>query len=107
MTGFKITGNKGFHITFSNGVTVSVQFGVGNYCQHHNNSFDLMGTKKDNYRWESLDAEIAIWLRNGNWITREFKDNGDNVLGWQSSEQVLEALNWAKNHTEIRGSKNV
>ena len=36
---FKITEGKGFHITFANGYTVSVQFGPDNYCDHyHKNS---------------------------------------------------------------------
>lgn len=33
--GFKITGVKGFHITFENGWTVSVQFGGGNYSDNY------------------------------------------------------------------------
>jgi hypothetical protein len=31
---FKITHKKGFHITFENDYTVSVQFGPGNYCDN-------------------------------------------------------------------------
>lgn len=33
--GFKITSGKGFHITFDNGYTVSVQFGPYSYCDHY------------------------------------------------------------------------
>ena len=33
---FASTMNKGFHMTFANGVTVSVQFGKGNYCGNRN-----------------------------------------------------------------------
>ena len=33
---FKITQGKGFHMTFANGWTVSVQWGAGNYCQNYN-----------------------------------------------------------------------
>ena len=33
---FRITDNKGFHLTFKNGVTISVQFGIGNYGDNYN-----------------------------------------------------------------------
>jgi hypothetical protein len=59
---FRITGNKGFQITFSNQVTVSVQFGPGNYCQNYTKIFapggSIGGTGESE---ESSDAEIAIW----------------------------------------------
>ncbi len=32
--GFYITGGKGFHISFPNGYTMSVQFGPGDYCEN-------------------------------------------------------------------------
>ena len=32
---FKITDGKGFHMTFANGWTVSVQWGAGNYCPNY------------------------------------------------------------------------
>lgn len=32
---FRITRGKGFHVSFPNGYTVSVQFGPGNYCDHY------------------------------------------------------------------------
>jgi len=35
MKKFRITHNKGFHITFPNGLTLSTQFGGGNYCENH------------------------------------------------------------------------
>ena len=98
MRGFKITRNKGFHITFDNDVTVSVQFGAGNYCQHHNEEIKSEIPKKD---IESVDAEVAIWKKSGIWITREFRDENDDIFGWQSPEQVLEVLNWAKKYKDM------
>ena len=32
---FRITQGKGFQIEFPNGYTVSVQWGIGNYCEHY------------------------------------------------------------------------
>jgi len=38
---------------------------------------------------------VAIF-NSGGWLTREFKpDIDDDVLGYQTPLQVLEALNWA------------
>ena len=70
---FKITDGKGFHITFKNGVTVSVQFGYGNY-----------------------DAEIAIWNKQGKWITRDIVGHDDNVKAHVSPDELLSYLEKAK-----------
>ena len=32
---FNSTMRKGFHMTFANGLTASVQWGAGNYCDNH------------------------------------------------------------------------
>ncbi len=94
---FRITGGKGFHITFENGITVSVQFGIGNYCQHHHDSFDLIGKERHMSAWESSDAEIAIFRVDvEGWLTPKFDPaEGQDVLGWVSPAKVLDALNWA------------
>lgn len=56
MAGFKSTRRKGFHIGFDNGLTVSVQWGSGNYCDNHwDSGFN------DDHDWQSSDAEVAIW----------------------------------------------
>ena len=91
---FKITHGKGFHMTFENGVTVSVQFGAGNYCDNHDADFPLDIPKST----VSSNAEIAIWDKSNKWITTEFMDKGDDVLGWLTPEEVLKALNWASSY---------
>lgn len=69
--------NRGFHITFANGWTISVQFGSINYISDRGNPEG------------SIDAEIAIWDKNGEWY--EFEDSSSgNVLGWQTADQVAE-----------------
>jgi hypothetical protein len=35
MKKFNSTSNKGFNMTFANGITASVQWGAGNYCDNH------------------------------------------------------------------------
>lgn len=83
----KATQNKGFSLTFENGLTISVQFGTMNYCERKNNfSFykSEMLDKQDII--ESKNAEIAIWDKNNNW----FNFGSDTVKGWCSSNEVAE-----------------
>lgn len=84
---FSLTG-EGFQITFQNGVTVSVQFGSGHYCSNRG----PIGSVAPSY---CPNAEVAIWGASKKcYLTSQFF-GGDNVEGWLTSEQVLEALNWA------------
>lgn len=69
---------NGFHMTFANGWTVSVQFGKGNYIS------DRAHTGK------SVDAELAAWDADGNWY--KF-DSGDTVSGWNKPDDVLAFMN--------------
>ena len=88
--GFRICGNKGFHVTFANGYTVSVQFGPGNFCENRDEPFDFDAPRKEG--WRSMDAEIAAWGPGGGmrvWPGFE----GDTVRGWQSADDVLAFMN--------------
>jgi hypothetical protein len=89
---FGTTRNKGFHITFENGWTVSVQFGPGNYCEHHfalnlPRASETLGVPPEGI--ESEDAEIAAWDADGKW----FKFKNDKVEGYQSPAEVLKFMN--------------
>ena len=83
---FKITSGKGFHVTFPNGYTVSVQWGSGNW------------------------AETAVWGPDGELLPLvRYEDDGrgyalatprdgeyvDTVQGWQSPLDVLRLMEWA------------
>ena len=60
-----ITNNKGFHMTFENGLTASVQWGRGNYCENHfNTELDFIGTKPAS----SNNAEVAVFDKNGDFL---------------------------------------
>jgi hypothetical protein len=75
MNKFKATQNEyhnGFHITFKNGYTMSVQFSKTNYSD---------GGK--------TTAEIAAWGPDG-WLSL---GEGDDVRGWCSPDEVLEVMN--------------
>jgi hypothetical protein len=68
---FNTTDNKGFQVTFSNGYTISVQFGWGNYCENRNKKVP---------EFPCMNAEIAVWDKDGNFI--------EEPRGWQSPEEV-------------------
>lgn len=88
---FQSTMNKGFHMTFANGNTISVQFGYGNYCNNRNADFNTLLNKED---VKSETAEIAIWDKSGIWTTKDyFPDQCDDVVGYLSADQVLELMN--------------
>ena len=80
---FSCNNNKGFHITFANGWTVSVQFGAFSYCANKN--------KTDNPTFPCPDAEVAAWDSNDVW--HHFKEHNDDVKGWMSANDVLEFMN--------------
>lgn len=84
MRGFKICDGKGFHIGLRNGFTVSIQFGRGNYCEHHRNP--NWGLPEEG---SSYDAETAVFTPDGKSFV---KVNGDEVQGWQSPEDVVRLL---------------
>lgn len=95
---FTITDGKGFHITFANGVTVSVQFGAMLYCEHHALDYRLQQEIiAKTGKWTSKDAEVAAWDKDGNWITKQWRDTGDIVIGYLVPADVLDLLNWASN----------
>ena len=64
---FKITRGTGFHLTFSNGVSVSVQFGKGSYSENGNilpNDENILGEINNMKRGvfpESKTAEDRDW----------------------------------------------
>ena len=81
MSKFKATQNtynNGFHITFENGCTVSVQFHKSNYSDGGETT-----------------AEVAAWDQNGNWIKL---NDADDVCGWCSPDEVLDIMNKVASH---------
>lgn len=89
--GFKLTGGHGFHVTFENGWTVSVQFGGGNYCSNYD---DDIGDREKSGEKGSIDAETAVWGPDGKMLDM---GDGDTVQGYQTPEQVLKLLTFAAN----------
>lgn len=85
-TGFRICGNKGFHVTFENGWTVSVQFGAGSYCDNYDEDILAIGEPSS-----SSCAETAVIAPSGELVA--LSDGADTVQGYQSPAEVLRLLN--------------
>ena len=103
--GFNITNGRGFCITLANGMSVSVQFGSMNYCQNYNLRDErLMLRQGVKYldQHECDDAEIALWDKNGEWVTKKCWKEAfdvelyDDVVGRVSPNTVVAVLNWAE-----------
>lgn len=98
----KISINRGcnIHITFDNNVTVSIFIGGGSYSDNHDD-FELIGHEREK-DLSSWIAEIAAWKEKDKWITQELRpDANDDVLGWQTTEEILDFLNKAANYKEV------
>jgi hypothetical protein len=94
--GFRITKGSGFHITFDNGYTVSVQFGAGAFCDNMSIRMaqDLLERKfMFEVNTECADAEVAVIKDNELVPLPQF--DGDVIGRYYSPEQVLKLLNWA------------
>jgi hypothetical protein len=78
---------EGFTMTFANGYTISVQFGIGNYCSRNEND-------------KAVSAEIAIWDKDNTWYN--FGD--DLVKGHCSPDEIVTWMRKAK-ECEYTGDK--
>jgi hypothetical protein len=94
---FVSTDGKGFQMTFENGLTISVQWGKGNYCQnyfHEERASHCEGAQCDN-------AEVAVWDKNGKWLdVVDFTNEGGatgGVYASASADLVAEIMFNVKN----------
>ena len=100
MSKFVATNNKGFQMTFENGFRISVQWGVGNYCQKKDDG-EYGDSMKTDF-WESNSAEMAVFGKDGEFINiRGYeleKEDGtvkkvnDVVAGWLSADTVAKCI---------------
>ncbi len=97
---FEISDNKGFHITFDNGYTVSVQFGFGNMCS--NKKLDLKEYPIPNGVPESKTAETALMIEH-RYDTTFVPYKGNDVQGYQNAKDILDLLTYAESLPSIRG----
>ena len=117
----RICDNKGFQLDLPNGITVSVQWGPGNYCdpdvQHQ--PFDAPKDAccgDDGFHWGSNTAECAAYLTDGDglqWVavpgfTGPIGDDDsdtfyDDVVGYLDVQGVLDFINLA---SQLDATKN-
>ena len=106
----RITEGKGFHLDLPNGVTVSVQFGPGNYAdQDVRSSAPSMPAKAaaNGEFWGSNLAECAAYLTGSNlsWVAvpgftgpigdEDVETFYDDVCGYMTVQEVLDFINLA------------
>lgn len=89
---FTITRGQGFWMDLPNGWTVSVQWGIGNYCQVGRSSHDSDAPMKSG-DWSSTTAEIASWRTNARDTEVWYDFGGDTVRGHQTTGEVMEFIN--------------
>ena len=100
MSKFTSSHNKGFRMTFENGFAISVQWGVGNYCEKKDSGEWNEATKHD--YWDSNSAEIAVFGKDGEFINISgyelenedgtVKKVNDVVSGWLSADTVAKCI---------------
>lgn len=84
---FVSTLNKGFQMTFENGLTISVQWGDINYCSNRVLETGYI-SENSSSKVKSEDAEIAIWDSNERW----YCFGNDTVKGWCSPDLVAKII---------------
>jgi len=101
---FKITGSRGFHIIFPNGITLSTQFGYGNYCDNYDKKEIMNPMHIAAIDLDCKDAEVAIVYKEA-WFTEDMHrevfetELENNVMGHVNTAQWLKIANWcASNH---------
>ena len=93
--GFQTTQNKGFRITFDNKWSVSVQWGIFHYCEHHDSGYRYGVEMKQDY-WASCNAEVAIIDPNGKFIPVDEKSH--EVKGYCTPDEVAAIIATVSSH---------
>ena len=84
MSEFRVQEN-GFQIVLDNNYTVSVQFGVHNYCSSRHDE-----RRDASYGLVCNNAEVAVMDSDGEFIAL---DEHDDVRGYQSVSEVIALIN--------------
>ena len=86
----------GFTLKFSNGWTVSVQFGEHNYCDNYENiqsPFEYAAREVGPEALRCKNAEVAAWDSNEEWY-----DFGTNtVKGYLDADEVSDFMHMIRN----------
>ena len=89
MSKFSNSEGRGFHLTFNNDWTISVQFSGGHYCDNKEESYDWARNRAMNSMpVHSSDAEIAVWRKGDGLIWLQ----SDTVRGWTTTDEVAQVI---------------
>lgn len=95
MSYFESTMRKGFHMTFENGLTISVQWGAGNYCDNYFPKDRDFTCSKDA---SSRTAEVAVFDSSDEFIDpQKFMEESiikgdEQVVGYLTADQVAQII---------------
>ena len=90
--------HRGFHITFDNGYTVSVQFGPNSVCSVKNENDEIITPL--NIDEKVPNAEVAVISEDQELIP--FRSGGDETKGFVTPEELVGILTWVMR----RGKEN-
>ena len=88
---------NGFHITFKNGVTVSVQFARGMYCDNRDD--DVLGYGNENhpsYGKECKSDNAEVMILSGEGVTLPEHKYTEDVMSCVTPEELVDILKWAR-----------
>lgn len=86
--------NNNFAFKFANGLTISIAFGAGNYCERKNTNTRY----NEECRVETKTAEICIWDESNT----NFQFNGDGVVGWLNADEVAQWISATQKATNLQ-----
>ena len=93
MSRFSNSEGRGFHLTFDNGWTISVQFSGGHYCDNKEKHWSWARDRAmDNMPVHSSNAEIAVWSNSGPHNGGLVYLENDNVRGWTTADEVAQVI---------------
>lgn len=78
--------DRGVQFTMSNGITVSIMWGDGNYANHREVTKDTM---------TASTAEVAVWGQDGRFLRTPWNDD-DQVVGWCTTDTVARLMDWCR-----------
>ena len=74
--------NRGFHLTFQNGWTISVMFGPSTY------SSNRTAIDKGGAEWKATSADVAIWDVEG----KDLQLSSGISRGWTSPDKIAKLI---------------
>lgn len=99
---FKSCLNRGFTLKFENNLTISVQFGTGNYCSRRN-FHGRFGDELKTPIIDSVTAEIAIWDKENKW----FNFGSDEVKGYVTTDEVAKWIAKVQKAKDLKSIRRI